>query len=963
MENNEVKEEKIDFKSIFLRNNYVLFFSLIALFLFLIGIVNLFNIPGSNFITQTINLFSSFNWIFLGAMFAISAVLAYFKKFKLMFIPIIIGLLLTATMARTINIPNLKDITTGNYTLGPDLDPFLYLRHAEEILAGKLQNPDMMRQAPLGTENYAYENLMPWAIVFFYRLISIFSQTSVTYAAIISPVIFFILSAIAFFFFVAVLSSFKFTKTNSSIIATISTAFYLIMPEMLHRTVAGVPEIESLGMVWFWLAFLFFTLAWKSEKKKSMILFGILSGIFTGSMIWTWGGFRYIFMTFALVSFIIFLFEKEKRKNFIIYISWILPSLGLYFLKTKSIGTILFSITDSGFALTILAIIALYLILFKTKIGSKTEIDKIKLPKTILSILVFAVIAIIGLIILKPSMLTGIFNSLIEGLLHPFGEGRVGLTVAENKAPYFTEVLGSFGYLFWIFFFGIILLFYETTKHFNLKNKIILNISFIAFICGLIFSRISPENILNGENFISNLLYFGGLVIFVICLFYIFINAFIKKDERTLKDFKEINFSYLFLLAFSFWMIISMRGAIRLFFMVSLIIAIIPSFFVVQIAEYGLKIKNNLGKVILWIIFSISVLLLFYVFVSYTQTISYSVKATVPDAYAQQWQQAMGWVRNNTAESSIFVHWWDYGYWIQTLGKRPTVTDGGHANGWWDHTTARYLMTTPHPNEALSLMKTYNVSYLLIDSTDLGKYPAYSSIGSGASGEDRYSWIPIFASDPKQTQEKANSTIRVYQGGTYTDSDIIYNLNGQQIFLPKGKAVLGGVILETSEVEQGKLAFNQLNAVFIYNNKRFDIPIKNVYYNGQLLHFQSGIDATIRFIPTITQADNNGLKIDDFGAAIYLSEKTEDSLFAQLYLMNDPNKLYPTVKIAHVEDDNIIKAVKQQIPNVGEFIYYQGFRGPIKIWKVDYPENILTRNEFLKSSGIYGELDNLQFIK
>jgi hypothetical protein len=63
--------------------------------------------------------------------------LAYFDKEKYVFIPLLIVLLITTGFVRTQNIPQLKDVFTGEYTLGPDLDPFLYLRHAKEILNGE----------------------------------------------------------------------------------------------------------------------------------------------------------------------------------------------------------------------------------------------------------------------------------------------------------------------------------------------------------------------------------------------------------------------------------------------------------------------------------------------------------------------------------------------------------------------------------------------------------------------------------------------------------------------------------------------------------------------------------------------------------------------------------------------------------------------------------------------------------
>jgi len=45
--------------------------------------------------------------------------------------------------------------------------------------------------------------------------------------------------------------------------------------------------------------------------------------------------------------------------------------------------------------------------------------------------------------------------------------------------------------------------------------------------------------------------------------------------------------------------------------------------------------------------------------------------------------------------------------------------------------------------------------------------------------------------------------------------------------------------------------------------------------------------------------------------------------------------------------------------------YYNGFMGPVRIWEVhtDEMEGILVRDEFLRTSGSYGEFDNLTFIK
>src|SRR3989304_4971085 len=164
---------------------------------------------------------------------------------------------------------------------------------------------------------------------------------------------------------------------------------------MLHRTVAGIPEIESLGMVWFWLAFLCFMLAWKQDfdkEKKKMIIYGLAAGLFTGLMSWTWGGYRYIYMTLALASFLAFLFNVEKRKNFAIFGSFIAIGMIIEVLKTKSIISIISGFADTGFAIGVFLIMAVNFILFSTKLRHIRPLHKIteggKIPENILSVII-----------------------------------------------------------------------------------------------------------------------------------------------------------------------------------------------------------------------------------------------------------------------------------------------------------------------------------------------------------------------------------------------------------------------------------------------------------------------------------------------------------------------------------------------------------------------------------------------
>ncbi|MEK6855951.1 MAG: hypothetical protein AABX66_02210 [Nanoarchaeota archaeon] len=302
-----------------------------------------------------------------------------------------------------------------------------------------------------------------------------------------------------------------------------------------------------------------------------------------------------------------------------------------------------------------------------------------------------------------------------------------------------------------------------------------------------------------------------------------------------------------------------------------------------------------------------------------------TAQAYAPTIYTQQWQKAMEWVRENTSPSAVFGHWWDYGYWVQSIGKRATVLDGGNYYGYWNHLMGRYALTGTSNEEALSFLYSHNTTHFLIDSTDIGKYGAFSSIGSGTTN-DRMSFIPTLYRDSSQKKETKNGTILIYPGGFGLDEDIIYEQNGSKIFLPASKAGVVAVLLEFNN--QGEL-IEQPQAVFVYQNKQYQLPMRYAYQNT-LRDFGSGIEAGVFVMPRII----NGQQFDKNGAVLYLSKRTVNSQLARLYLYNEQN---PYFKLVHVEDDFGVAQLKEGMYTNSSFVDYGGFRGPIKIWEINYP--------------------------
>ncbi len=875
------------------------------------------------------------------------------KVMNILVILLLLVLLIWGASIRTQNIPLLKDQTTGEY-IPLALDPFYFLRIAETMLKGPLPEFDPLRK-PM--EVGWIKEILPQTLVGMHKIWNVFGDYSIQYIDVIYPVAFFILGLIVFY-----LLSYVLTKSKSA--SLIASAFLAFIPPYLYRTTAGFADHEAIGMFSFFLALLVLTIAVEAFEKGRKInnwkKYGlpVLSGFATALTVMSWGGIgKFLFAMIPLAYAIIWLIEsrdytqKEKLKNILIsYSIWFVTT----FLFIALMGMdIILALKRNAFNFTGLAtpLLLVFLIVDYLMVKKEHKLPKIIKNYRIISSAIAALI--LGIIIFQIFIgnFFGTVNALLERLVNPFGTERVALTVAENKQPYLNEWMAQIGKtFFWIFFAGAMFFGFDVARKIKgIKYQTIFSASWILFIAGILFSRISETSILNGGNFISKLFYFGAAFVFVASLIYIYI----KTDMK-------LKYSMIVLFVWLVPMLIATRGAIRLFFVIVPTTCFMVGYLIYSLAGFAKRNKDETVKFFTLVaIIAVGVLLLL-TFIGFVKTTSAQAKYTGPSANVQ-WQKAMAWTRENTTEGSIFAHWWDYGYWVEYLGERPTIADGGHFEGGYrDHLIGRYLLTTPEPATALSFMKTNDVSYLLIDPTDIGKYPAYSKIGSDEEGDDRYSWIQPLIIDPTQTQETNNGTIRLYRGGITLDEDIILEENGTQIFLPERQAGIGAIIIQTTTDENGETKVKQPEGIYVYNGKQYRLPIRYLEFNGNYNDFGSGVGATIKLIPYVSTSGSS-LQIDTIGAAIYLSPKVSVSLFAQLYLMDDPKDLYPTVTLAHSEVDPVVEQLNAQGANIKEFAFYQGIRGPIKIWKVDYPEDIITKEEFLRISGSYSEFDNLTF--
>jgi len=882
------------------------------------------------------------------------------KKYQwILTIAVLFIVLMMSSSIRVSNWDLLTDSTTGE-KIPIALDPYYFLRVSETIVENNGTLPEFDEKRIPGFNTKWHPEIMPRVVVWMWKASNVFGEYTLREVNVFSPVFFYGIGLIIFFFLVFVLTSSKFA-------GVLASTFLAFIPSYLYRTMAGFSDHEAIGMISFFATILVFSISFKYLDKLSKKdyfksgLFGLLVGAMTALTIATWGGVSVFLFMIIPIAFLLFWIIKVKDKNSVIkdsgiiyYVCWIIFTVIfagiLKFNMIDVIGRMLNSNGIITFAVLGFVLVDRFFIFFENKISKiKGYNKKYRIAYT------GGFLAILGIFLLPllGKNFFGVLWLILNKLLNPFySSGRLGYTVAENAQPYLVNWISSVGKpMFFLFLLGIIIMGVEFSKNIkSKKNKILLISGFIAMVFGILFSRISPTSILNGSGMftLSGLIYLGGLAFFIYAFFKVYYDEDIKISPLII-----ILFSWMFVV------LVTGRSTTRLFFAIAPFMVLSASYAVIILFKYyNKKGLDEIVKILAAVVLVGSIIASVVILnASYAQ-ISNQAKYTGPSANTQ-WQNAMSWVSSSTNEDAVFAHWWDYGYWVQTLGKRATVADGGHAQAIYDgnHKIGRYVLTTPYPETALSFFKTMNVDYLLIDQTDLGKYPAYSKIGGGDGDKelDRYSAIPVMPMNPKQTKETANGTMIVFNGGTYLFEDIVYNDGDKNIFLPSGKAALAGVIVN---IEGDKM--KQPEAVYVYNNVQTRIPVRYVYFNNEIIDFKSGLDVIIDIIPGF---DNS--KISKMGAAIYLSQKVSKSLFARLFLLNDVFGEYGTIKLAYTEDNPVVASLKNQGVQLGDFIYYQGFRGPIKIWDVqEIPSEINIVKEFKEPfNGTFGSLDGLEFKK
>lgn len=824
---------------------------------------------------------------------------------------------------RTRNIPLLN----GKWL--PDVDSYAFLRYAEYIAGhGKIMINDTLRYYPFGFDPRGEFGILSYVIAYLEKIMHLFNTNATTVdAAILYPALSFFIAAIFFFLFVKKMLNYK--------AAIVATAFFAVIPAFLYRTMAGVADKEALAVAIMFAGLYFYVLALKSEKAIAAIIWGLVAGICTGVLAAVWGGYVFIIVSLGLHAIICNLFGIFKKNNIYAYSIWMFSFMIVAYIcypirytPTIFLGSITSQIMIIGFLMSVIILLSE----IKQLAGFKDKIER-KMPLGLFALIATVLIGVIFLLVTSGISIIGeVFNEVYTTITRPFATNRWQLTVAENHQPYFIDWIGQFSWKYLIIIMaGATWMFYNIIKTIkSLKKTTVwgLTAGFTIFIIALTMSRYSADSIFNGETAISQIIYIGSLITIFFLIGYGYVTKLYLNREAK-EDISKIGIMLPLVLILFIIMAIAARSAIRLLFIFAPVTAVLMGYITNEAILAAKHFKKDAYKIAALILIALVILTTFYGFSK-----SVIAQATyVGPSFNLQWQNSMNWVKENTPKDAVFAHWWDYGYWVQWGGQRATIVDGGNAMGNVNHFVGRHILTAQNETEALEYMKSRNVTHLLAISDEIGKYPAFSSIGADRN-YDRYSWISTFTMQPNQIRETRDETVYLFTGGTPLDDDFIY----QGKLFPANAAGVAGVFLPVKNinVQEGNKTkavqqLGQPEAVLVYGGQQIQVPLRCAYINGQEMLFEGkeSLEGCLRVIPTI---EANG-QVNPLGAALYLSPEVYKGLFAKIFLLN---KEYPHIKLAYSDE------------NTGmPLAVYQGrLIGPLKIWAITYSDNLYVPPEY-----------------
>ena len=482
---------------------------------------------------------------------------------------------------------------------------------------------------------------------------------------IIFPVVFGSMTAIVIFALVRVLGG-----TSAGLFASL---FFALSPPIIVRGTIGWFKSEPLGLFYGLLGVYLFLSGLKSENKKIAISKLVGGGFFLAVGFASWGGIEFLLLPLGLF-FIALPFIRKDHK----FLLWTVP---LFVAVTMLIAGGLFARPGPtfvfgmrGFAMIGPAILLVIIIFIQKYSKEQHRIRN--------SLLALAALIIIGVVVLSAGSL-GSASFRYLNAMNPFltSEDPLVDSVAEHATPTLAQNFSYFSVLMLFAGLGIWLIFRKrngdpNTSRFSIKNEMIvfaLIIGIVGAYSGSTFSRLE-------------LLTATSVIILSSIGLAILIKDILKRQNTSVKFVESSKKGTGSKKEIPTKKTSELLGRIPKIAFVAVIVALllVPTLYPVNanwisITKSPPTILNGGSN------FAIS---------------------------TSDWPDALNWIKNNTPKDSVVASWWDYGYWVQTLGERKTLADNSTVDTNIIANIARMLLASP--DEAWKMLNKAGANYVLV---------------------------------------------------------------------------------------------------------------------------------------------------------------------------------------------------------------------------------------------------------
>ena len=138
----------------------------------------------------------------------------------------------------------------------------------------------------------------------------------------------------------------------------------------------------------------------------------------------------------------------------------------------------------------------------------------------------------------------------------------------------------------------------------------------------------------------------------------------------------------------------------------------------------------------------------------------------------EDWIDAMDWISKNTEPDAVIASWWDYGYWITTLGNRPSLADNATLNHTRIQSIAKMLISDEE--SGMRIAQDLQADYILVYA--VGQVRLYGQLNdtgtdAASAGEDERIAIYTLGQGGDESKKQWFMRIGGFDEANYVEED------------------------------------------------------------------------------------------------------------------------------------------------------------------------------------------------